>query len=148
MKSALPRCRLPPGRNALSKQRFSTWFFVAPADDGQDDEWVTADGSEVIAHRWVAPAVALGMQERHEILLVPPTYVTLSQLGRYGDVASALAAADPRYFATEIRLVGDTRVCLWAGDAAYGGGQLATDGPRHRLLMDEANGWRYFNTVG
>lgn len=139
---------LPPGKNSLSTKRFSTWFFVAPGDDDHADDRVGTDGNEVVAHRWVPPAVALGLQERGEILLAPPTYVTLTQLGRYGDVASALAAAEPRFFATEIAFDGDTRICMWSGDVGYGGGDPWADGPRHRLAMDDANGWRYLNTVG
>ena len=139
---------LPPGKNALSSKRFSTWFFVARGHDHHDDHRVDIDGEEVSAHRWIAPANALAMQERGEILLAPPTYVTLTQLGRYGDVASAIEAADPRYFATEIVFDGTTRICMWSGDVGYGGGDPAADGPRHRLAMDETNGWRYFNTAG
>jgi 8-oxo-dGTP pyrophosphatase MutT (NUDIX family) len=138
---------LPPGRNALSVRRFSTWFFVAPAHDGHADEHVGVDGNEVHAHLWVPPAVALAMQERGEIELAPPTYVTLTQLARYGDVGSALAAADPAYFATEIYLDGAIRHCLWAGDVGYGGGDPRADGPRHRLVMDDAAGWHYLNTA-
>ena len=137
---------VPPGRNAMSGKRYSTWFFVAPADGRHDDPAV--DGYEVHDHRWVAPAVALGMQERGEILIAPPTYVTLSQLGRYGDVASALSAADPRFFATRLVLDGGLRLCLWDGDVAYEGGDHAAAGPRHRLAMDDTNGWRYLNTTG
>jgi 8-oxo-dGTP pyrophosphatase MutT (NUDIX family) len=145
---------LPPGRGALSTKRFSTWFFVARVDPDQvavprpDVGSGSAADAEVAAIRWLAPAVALGMQERGEILLAPPTYVTLSQLVRYGDVASALTAADPCYFATEIVFDGDTRVCVWEGDVAYGGGDHRSPGPRHRLAMDEVAGWRYLQTSG
>lgn len=139
---------LPPGKNALSTKRFSTWFFVAPGGADHADHLVGVDGNEVSGHRWVAPAVALEMQERGEILIAPPTYVTLTQLGRYGDVASALAAADPRFFATEIAFEGDTRICMWEGDVGYGGGDPGADGPRHRLAMDDGNGWCYLHTAG
>jgi 8-oxo-dGTP pyrophosphatase MutT (NUDIX family) len=137
---------LPPARNALSPRRFSTWFFVAPAHAGHADEHVRVDGTEVSVHRWVAPAVALAMQERGEIELAPPTYVSLSQLARYGDVASTIAAADPRYFATELHVEGSVRSCLWAGDVAYGGGDPRAEGPRHRLVMDADRGWWYLDT--
>ena len=139
---------LPPGKNSLSTKRFSTWFFVAPADHTHDDHAVGVDGHEVRDHRWVPPAMALGAQERGEILLAPPTYVTLTQLGRYGDVTSALAAADPRFFATQLAFDGDTRVCIWDGDAAYGSDDPDAAGPRHRLAMDDVHGWRYLNTTG
>lgn len=140
---------LPPGRNSLSTKRFSTWFFVAEAHEhDHHDDRIRADTDEVVTTRWMPPAVVLGMQERGEIDIVPPTYVTLTQLSRYGDVTSLLAAADPRYFATEIAFDGDTRICLWHGDAAYGGGDHDVPGPRHRLAMDEHHGWRYLNTAG
>jgi 8-oxo-dGTP pyrophosphatase MutT (NUDIX family) len=140
---------LPPATNSLSTKRFSTWFFVAPAhDDDHHDDRITADTDEVVTTRWLPPAVVLGMQERGEIDIVPPTYVTLTQLARYGDVGSLLAAADPRSFATEVVVDGDTRICLWHGDVAYGGGDPHADGPRHRLAMDERTGWRYLNTAG
>lgn len=138
---------LPP-IPALGEKRFSTWFFVAPLAGAQLDPVVAVDGREVHDHRWLAPDVALGMQERGEMLVAPPTYVTLQQLCRYGDVATAVAAADPIHFATEIAFAGEVRQCLWAGDIGYGGGDPTADGPRHRLVMDDVNGWRYLNTPG
>ena len=146
---------LPPGRNALSTKRFSTWFFLAPAAGRHEDPGPasgaghgSAGDGEVASVRWIAPAVALAMQERGEIVLAPPTYVTLTQLALYGDVASAVRAAEPRYFATEVAFDGATRLCVWEGDVAYGGGDHLAEGPRHRLAMDEVAGWRYINTVG
>ena len=138
---------LPP-IDSLGRKRFSTWFFAVAAGADHADHHVRLDGDEVHAHRWVAPDVALGMQERGEIEIAPPTYVTLQQMCRYGDVATALAAADPRYFATEIAYADEVRQCLWDGDVGYGGGDPTADGPRHRLVMDDANGWRYLNTAG
>jgi 8-oxo-dGTP pyrophosphatase MutT (NUDIX family) len=138
---------LPPGRNSMSAKRFSTWFFVAPAHDGHADEHVGVDGEEVHAHRWIAPADALAMQARREIELVPPTYVTLTQLARHDDVASVLAAASPAYFATQVHFDRGIRHCLWAGDVGYGDGDPNDAGPQHRLVMDDEGGWRYLQTA-
>ncbi len=136
---------LPP---ADTPRRFSTWFFLAPAGDAHADEHVGIDGDEVHAHRWIAPANALAMQATGEMLIAPPTYVTLEQLHRYGDVASALAAADPASFVTEIAWAPDgARICLWEGDAGYGLGDPMVQGPRRRLVMDEMAGWRYLDTA-
>ena len=136
---------LPP---ADTPRRFSTWFFLAPAGDAHADEHVGIDGEEVHAHRWIAPANALAMQATGEMLIAPPTYVTLEQLHRYCDVASALAAADPASFVTEIAWAPDgARICLWEGDAGYGLGDPMVQGPRRRLVMDELAGWRYLNTA-
>ena len=139
---------LPPGRGGLSTRRFSTWFFVAPARAAHADEHVGVDGHEVRDHRWIAPAVALAMQERGAVERAPPTSVTLAPRARIGDVASVLAAADPRYFATELHIEGAVRHCIWAGDVGYGGGDPSADGPRHRLVMDARHGWRYLHTAG
>jgi 8-oxo-dGTP pyrophosphatase MutT (NUDIX family) len=134
---------LPPDD---SRRRFSTWFFVAPADESHADEQIRIQSGEVLDHRWLAPANALGMQASGEALVTPPTFVTLEQLARYGDVASVLAAAaaGPAHFATEIAFAPDgARVCLWEGDAGYGLGDPMVQGPRRRLVMDEVAGWRY-----
>lgn len=134
---------LPPDD---SRRRFSTWFFVAEADEGHVDDRVTLDMGEINEHRWLAPANALAMQARGEALIAPPTFVTLEQLARYGDVASALASADPQQFATEIAYAPDgARICLWQGDAGYGLADPVVQGPRRRLVMDESAGWRYLN---
>lgn len=134
---------LPPND---SRRRFSTWFFVAASDERHDDASVVIEGDEVIEHRWIAPSNALAMQARGEALLAPPTFVTLEQLGRYGDASSAVAAADPTEYATEIVFAPDgARICLWQGDASYGLGDPMVQGPRRRLVMDEAAGWRYLD---
>lgn len=134
---------LPPDD---SRRRFSTWFFMAAAGDHHTDEHVTLDTGEIDEHRWLAPANALSMQAGGEALIAPPTFVTLEQLVRYGDVQSALASADPVHFATEIAYAPDgARVCLWEGDAGYGLGDPMVQGPRRRLVMDESAGWRYLN---
>jgi len=135
---------LPP---AAAPRRFSTWFFVAPAHNGHADEFVGIDGEEVHDHQWVAPANALALQTRGEILVAAPTFITLEQIHRHGDVASLVAAADPSYFATEIAFdPAGTRICLWQGDVAYGNGDVERSGPRQRLLMDDDAGWRWLNT--
>lgn len=134
---------LPPDD---SRRRFSTWFFVAPAGEEHGDRAIVADDSEILDHRWIAPANALAMQANDGALIAPPTFVTLEQLGRYGDVVSALAGADPRSFHTQIAHAPDgSRICLWDGDAGYGIGDPMVQGPRRRLVMDENAGWRYLD---
>jgi 8-oxo-dGTP pyrophosphatase MutT (NUDIX family) len=134
---------LPPDD---SRRRFSTWFFVAEAGAHHADDHVTLDTGEVDEHRWLAPANALAMQARGEALIAPPTFVTLEQLMRYGDVASVLSSVEPQQFATEIAYAPDgARICLWQGDAGYGLADPMVQGPRRRLVMDESAGWRYLN---
>lgn len=134
---------LPPDD---SRRRFSTWFFVAATDHSHAAEHVTIEDAEVLDFRWLAPANALAMQASGEALIAPPTFVTLEQLARYGDVASAVSSADPFQFATEIAFAPDgARICLWQGDAGYGLADPMVQGPRRRLVMDEDAGWRYLN---
>lgn len=134
---------LPPDD---SRRRFSTWFFVAGADGRHADDLVATADVEILDHGWFAPANVLAMQASGDVLVAPPTFVTLEQLARYGDVTSALAAADPVQFATEIAFGPDgARICLWQGDAGYGLADPIVQGPRRRLVMDDVAGWRYLN---
>lgn len=127
---------------AVAAKRFATWFFVAPAPDGV----VAIDGGEIHDHVWVSPTDAITLQAAGDIELAPPTFVTLNQLRPSPDVASALAraAAGPvEYFATRVaKGPGGEIVTVWHGDAAYEGGDLATEGPRHRLAMIPG-AWKY-----
>lgn len=137
-------------------RRYSTWFFLAPLPAGVNPADVTTDGGEIADHRWTAPAAALEAHRGGELELLPPTWLTLHQLSRQGDVAASLQEAAGRplqRFST--RMVSGTDgdgagvlVALWHPDAAYPDGEtdppkpLDTPGPRHRLYMDPA-GWRY-----
>jgi 8-oxo-dGTP pyrophosphatase MutT (NUDIX family) len=62
--------------------RFDTWFFLAPAPDGQEAK---VDGEEVVDARWVTPADALS----GDMLLVFPTIKNLERLALH-DSADAL----------------------------------------------------------
>ncbi len=133
---------LPPPE---TPRRFSTWFFLAPAPEGE----VRVDGGEIREHMWVRPARALERRDAHEVELTPPTWVTLHDLRTATDVDSALAAAracEPEHFTTRACVHGEEIVALWHGDAGYDSGDPALPGPRHRLRMI-AHGWRYERTV-
>lgn len=126
-----------------SPRRFTTWFFLAEAPAGCEP---VADGEEIAEHRWTTPEAALAARDGGELLLVPPTWVTLRQLAGAGSVDAALAAArerEPERFETRIAEVADGRVALWHGDAGYASGDAGAAGPRHRLTMTAAAPWRY-----
>ncbi|MEM9131360.1 MAG: NUDIX hydrolase [Actinomycetota bacterium] len=134
----------PPGRPTMQGKgpvrRFSTWFFVSPAPDGD----VAIDGGEIHEHRWLRPADALDLRRVGEIELVPPTWVTLTQLGAHDTVAAALEWARLTT-SMEFRTRPINRAPLtlaWAGDAAYDGGPIDAAGPRHRLTMADDD-WVY-----
>jgi 8-oxo-dGTP pyrophosphatase MutT (NUDIX family) len=130
---------LPP---PIAPQRYSTWFFLAPAPEGT----VLVDGGEIHHHEWWTPREILRRHGGAEIELAPPTWVTIRHLGEHPDVAAALADAAARdpipFFETHMAKVGDRLLAMWSGDAGYENGDPDAPGPRHRLYLDNG-GWRY-----
>lgn len=129
---------VPP---AITPRRYSTWFFLARASDGE----VVVDGGEIHDHAWLPAREVLERRDRGEVDLAPPTWVTLHDLAEHDDVDLALAAASsrqplPRY---ETRWVNtdDGAVAMWHGDAGYETSDADVGGARHRLRM-VADGWR------
>ncbi|MEU0520893.1 NUDIX hydrolase [Streptosporangium sp. NPDC006007] len=69
--------------------RFDTRFFVAALPPGQRTRDVGGEADRVA---WVRPADAVERAGSGRILLMPPTYRTLAELGGYRTVADVLAA--------------------------------------------------------
>jgi len=127
-------------------KRFATWFFLAPAPAGT----VTVDGGEIKEHAWWRPAETLARHAAGEIEMVPPTFITLMELGEHQSVDDAMAAAQDRsddipHYETHIALDGKVPVSLWHGDAGYDTHDVSAPGPRHRLTLKEG-GWRFERT--
>lgn len=74
-------------------RRYDTRFFVAAIPT---DAQPVGVGTEMDTVDWWTPAAALAAMERGEIMLWPPTWVTLSELGSFQLAAEALAAAAHR----------------------------------------------------
>lgn len=122
-------CWVPP---VEAPKRVRTWFFLAEAPDGD----VVPAPDEVMEAVWLSPAAALESHARGELMLYPPTWITLNTLAARTSVADALASATaPETYSTY--LLGDG-VLVWEGDAAHPTGG---DG-RHRLEIDKTP-WRY-----
>jgi 8-oxo-dGTP pyrophosphatase MutT (NUDIX family) len=122
-------------------KRFDTWFFAAPAADGE----VVVDGGEIDDHRWMRAEDALAAQARAEIELPPPTFVTLTQLKGQGAGTATLEHLRQRPFCCyepRLFLVDGGACTLYAGDAGYDSGEVTRGGARHRLWMLDS-GWRY-----
>lgn len=114
-----------------SGRRYLTTFYVARAPQSQ----ITPAPDEVVDHRWLPPATALELHREEQLLLIPPTWVTLHSFTGDATVDAALsryAEREPRQFST--RATADMAVLLWDGDVAYDDESLLlTEGGRHRL---------------
>jgi 8-oxo-dGTP pyrophosphatase MutT (NUDIX family) len=129
---------------AIAARRFSTWFFLGPAPDGQ----VVVDDGEIREAQWIRPADALARRESGEIELIPPTWVTLHRLADATSTDAACRAAaerEPDIHVTHIARVEGGIASLWEGDVAYDDLDTAKPGPRNRLLMLDS-GWRLETT--
>jgi 8-oxo-dGTP pyrophosphatase MutT (NUDIX family) len=71
----------------VEERRYDTRFFAAALPPGQHTRDVGGEAAEVT---WIRPADAVAAGRRGEILLWPPTAVTLGQLAACADVAAAL----------------------------------------------------------
>jgi len=77
-----------------SPRRFDTWFFAAALPAGQTAAAVVeghADPGESESGTWLRPAAALEAAKAGQITLLPPTAVTLRELGGHRDVTAILA---------------------------------------------------------
>jgi 8-oxo-dGTP pyrophosphatase MutT (NUDIX family) len=125
----------PPARGH-NNRRFATWFFAARAPSGT----VVVDDGEIREHLWIRPADALRRRDEGDILIIPPTWMTLHMLAQAGsvdDLLTRMHAARPAVYVTRIGRAGGVPVSMWAGDAGYDDGDADRPGPRHRLLMGE-----------
>ena len=145
-------CWVPPPE---APRRYRTWFFLAPAPDGD----ILLSPDEHVDSVWLAPDEALERHRAGTMSLFPPTWVTLHGLLGAGTVEQALArasAAAPETYATR-QLPGHVPPAMvWHGDAEYPdsadpaatfdeGTTPRDPSSRHRLIMDE-NRWSYERT--
>jgi len=131
------RWTTPKGR----PRRYRTWFFAAQAPSGT----LSADGGEIEDCRFFAPASSLAAREQGELVLPPPTFVTLVELSRYASVSAALDALSARPvqpFTPRPKPVPSGVCSLYEGDAGWEEADPDRPGRRHRLWMLES-GWRY-----
>ncbi len=71
-------------------RRFDTRFLLARMPAGQV---ASHDAGETTALEWIAPPEAIARAERREMLLPPPTWLTLLRLSRFASVDDAWAWA-------------------------------------------------------
>jgi len=114
-----------------AKRRFATWFFLTILEAGQE---IVVDGSEIAAYRWVRPgdALAESADVAHELRLMPPTFVSVSELVDCRDCAQArrlIGGREPVVYAPRMLSVEGGMCFLYAGDAGYETGQLDAPPP-------------------
>ena len=119
-----------------AKKRFATWFFVGVLEEHQD---VIVDGGEIAEHRWVKPADALAEQAQGDLRLMPPTYITLLELERFGSCETLRREApeqEPIMYAPRVTQLDEALHFLYAGDAGFEAQDPAAEGSRHRCIME------------
>jgi 8-oxo-dGTP pyrophosphatase MutT (NUDIX family) len=80
-------------------RRYDTYFFVAGLPDGQDAADISGEADRT---EWLAPAAALARMQAGDIVMLPPTSVTLGDLVGFGSVAEVLAASEERDAASPV----------------------------------------------
>ena len=122
-------------------RRFSTWFFVAEAPDGE----VQIDEGEIHDYQWMCPKQIIANAPNTDMPIMPPTYISLHALAQFDQVEDALKtidAATNEHFQTRLIKTDHGFTTLWAPDAGYETGELESDGPRRRLECTKSD-WRY-----
>ena len=122
-------CWIPP---VQEKRRFSTWFFIVRAPDAP----VQIDQGEIHDYRWVCPKEFLAPVPTPDIMIMPPTFVSLKKLTEHSSVDSVMShihSSPIEIFETRFTKTEKGFVTLWKPDAAYEDLKLDEPGPRHRL---------------
>ena len=122
-------CWIPP---VQEKRRFSTWFFIVRAPDAP----VQIDQGEIHDYRWVCPKEFLAPVPTPDILILPPTYVSLKTLTEFSTVDAVIShihSAKTDIFETRFVKSSEGFVTLWKPDIAYDSLDLEATGQRHRL---------------
>lgn len=129
---------IPP---VQEKRRFSTRFFLAKAPSSD----VKIDEGEIHDFSWVSPKSVIRNAPDSNLLIMPPTYVSLHDISRFSSVdetLSAISLQSDELFMTKFQRTETGFVTYWEKDAAYENDDLAAAGPRRRLVTG-ANEWKY-----
>ena len=124
-------------------RRFATWFFIRDITGQRAN--VTVDGGEIVAHRWCTPGEALNDHQSEILDMLPPTFITLTELAACSTATAALTKFSeqevttflPRFTRTDQGVM-----VLYPGDSGYEEGDHNAEGNRHRLMMFDRP-WRY-----
>lgn len=128
---------------AVEKKRYDTRFFLARMPRGQVP---VHDAVEMAGSMWIKPADALSKCRNGEITLMPPTLVTLTELGRFSsidDVFEFIETRDIYPIMPEAFKEGDRFGLKLPNDPEYGIAELKqsgnVNGPSRIYLTEK--GW-------
>ncbi|MDL9980408.1 NUDIX hydrolase [Microbacterium sp. ASV49] len=123
--------------------RIRTWFFVARA---QTAEWMLS-ADEVVSAEWVRPDDMLERHARGEVVLYPPTWVTLHSLAGFAAVPALVEAVRFERFDSVARTGESGPMMMWQDDGEYVDAAAPASTARHRLEIG-ALPWIYTRTAG
>ncbi|NIB43728.1 NUDIX hydrolase [Pseudomaricurvus alkylphenolicus] len=127
-------------------RRFSTRFLLAELTENQP---VTVDDGEIVEFRWLTPAQALTEHDNGELVVLPPTYRTLTELNRCQSADEAITMAKQREMPDISPLMvkhDGTVTTLYKEDISYTTGDLSLQGPQHRMTR-QGKRWIYVDTT-
>ena len=132
----------------FQKTRFDTWFFLAKLPEGQI---AAHDNEELTSTAWMTPEEALKRNATGEIMLLPPTMMTINELLSFSSVSGLISHASSKYIPTimpEGFAEGSIVGVKLPNDPAYTIAELKlppTHGKPSRVILD--NGiWRITST--
>ncbi len=130
----------------ITPKRFTTWFFAARVPEHKE---IIIDGGEIHDHQWINPRDAIERHSERTLDFVPPTWVTLHYLAKYGSVdelLSVFASRPAKIYETHLgKTESGERVAIWHGDAGYEAWDPKVAGERHRITMAKS-GFVFENT--
>ena len=131
-------CWIPPVQET---RRFSTWFFIVRAPNSP----VEIDQGEIHDYQWVCPREIIQKIPSPDIMIMPPTFVSLKKLIEHSSVDDVLSHVhSEKTDIFETRFIKNSKgfVTLWQPDAAYDSLDLEAVGQRHRLYC-YSDHWDY-----
>ena len=131
---------------SIVKRRFATWFYICAANVGED---VTVDGEEMVEHPWIIPAAALAQHQTGELLMPPPTLVSLHDVAEHSTfeaLVKTVTHRQPPYFFPTIVQRDEGMIFLYPGDSGYESADPEAQGVMHRSISTQGT-FRYIRQV-
>lgn len=131
----------------VEPKRFYTWIYAAPVAEDKD---VKIDGEEIHDSQWIGVKEAVAAHRQGEFAMLPPTFITLLDLGRFDTVAdfcSAERKEKPPEVLPVFSSIDETIVVLFPGDAGYDSADASLSGERHRAILYDKY-WEYVYETG